>query len=125
MSYRQGLFRIWLVFAILWDGYWGYLYISENKKLESLYKHVELISSEKQEIKKQLKNTPDSLYLVIGVLNNQLNDISKQIDGLFVDMEKPIKNIKNAELYGPAAPTALLIGYFVFGWIRKGFKQGY
>ena len=128
MNYKQGLLRIWLVFTILWGGYWGYVYISENQKLETLNSNVSFYYSEMDKIRNEQKTAPDSasggVYKTKSYLSNKLDELSKKVDDLNVEKDEPYKNIDNAQLYGPIGPIILLISYFVVGWIRKGFKQG-
>jgi len=128
MNYKQGLLRIWLVFTILWGGYWSYVYISENQKLETLNSNVSFYYSEMDKIRNEQKNAPDStssgVYKTKSYLSNKLDELSKKVDDLNVERDEPYKNIDNAQLYGPIGPIILLISYFVVGWIRKGFKQG-
>jgi hypothetical protein len=126
MNYKQGLFRIWLVFTILWGGYWGYVYFSESKKLDLLTvelnvhtvfidKNIAISKEAPEKVTGENLKTKEYYKNYIKTLINSADQISKE-------MNEPITNIENSQIYGPITPAALLIGYFVFVWIRKGFK---
>ena len=127
MDYKKGLFRIWLVFTILWGGYLGYVYFSESKKLSlltaKLNVHTEFIDKNIATSKDAPEKSTSENDKTKEYYKKYIRALVNEADQIYEEMDEPLKIIDNAQLYGPICPIILLISYFVIGWIRKGFKQ--
>jgi hypothetical protein len=123
MNYKKGLFRIWLVFTILWGGYWSYVYISESKKLDvltaKLNVHSEFIDKNIAISKEAPEKVTGENFKTKEYYKKYIKTLVNEADQIYDEMDEPIKNLENSQIYGPITPVGLVFGYFVFGWIRR------
>lgn len=126
MNYRRGLFRIWLVFTALWVGGHGYDYLDTSYRLYNLEK-VNLVITER------LKTTKDESEIQTSKNTNEIATdfrprLIAELESDKRNAEERIKFLGNEksnifEKIFPL-PLGLLFAYFLFDWIRKGFRQG-
>ena len=131
MNYRQGLFRIWLVFTILWGGYWGYEFIDASYRLYKNKNEIEVIAVKiKSAIEKQgnlvknIRANKDNGEVLIDFYPELINELEQEQKIKNLIKEYQTTEIKEALIFIFSLPLMLLISYFVFAWIRKGFKPG-
>jgi hypothetical protein len=125
INWQKGAFRLWLVFTICWGGYFSWAAYDSNQSIKTWVAIIEAKREFYYEMVKYEELAPvfhagglDKAYYR-GMVNSVANDLIKYDSYMSEEADR----LYNAQVWGPAAPVALLLIWFIGGWIRKGLES--
>ena len=120
---RRGLFRIWLLFTLVWSSYWVFAYFSASESLKSNnyysaenYRRIKQLEKDKTAVPIFAENG-----LSKGYYQSRIDEGYIQAREIGVYSGHLEEQIDASILYGPGVPIGLVIVYVIYLWIRKGF----